>query len=103
MTPVCRKQSKKDLKDFIANHVLDQEIDLGKPPLLLLYPDTSVNTDNIENGLFAQPSGQTKDLNRLYNMLCWFCQENDIVITENEVMIESAIKRLIDVIVKEMI
>ncbi len=103
VTPVCRKQSKKDLKDFIANHVLDQEIDLGKPPLLLLYPDTSVNTDNIENGLFAQASGQTKDLNRLYNMLCWFCQENDIVITENEVMIESAIKRLIDVIVKEMI
>lgn len=103
VTPLCRKQSQTDLKNFIENNILDQEIYLEQSPLLLLYPDTSVNTDDMESRLFAQASGQEMSLDRLYNMLCWFCQENDIAFTEDEVMIESAIKRLIDIIVQKMI
>ena len=96
---LAERQSKRELKEFIYENVLDQEIDFEKETWTLLYPDTSIDKEGAEKDFTVQT---LPDADRLYNMLCWLCKENDIKFSENEITIEDAIKQMLHAVVNNL-
>lgn len=95
-------QSKKELKYFIIENVLDKEIETEKIKLdLILYPDTAVTAENVENDpvgeayLEGLKNNRSIAIKELYNTLYCLCMDNGIERSVNEQTVEKAAKSLL--------